>query len=66
MWNSHSLKWHETVTGIVKWLVGNDVVKPGDLPLPLRESWWPVCRAAAPLAPWAWRAIKLKRKIFKT
>ena len=64
MWNSYSLRWHDVVAPIVDWLVEKGVVKPGDLPLPLRKGWWPVCRAAVPLAPWVWRGMKLKRKIF--
>ena len=57
------MKWHDVVAPVAEWLVENDIVKAGELPLPLRESWWPVCRAAAPLAPWVWRAMKLKRKL---
>ena len=65
MWNSYSLRWHDVVAPIVDWLVEKGIVKKGDLPLPLKKRWWLVCRAAAPLAPWVWRAIKLKRKLLK-
>ena len=64
MWNTYSLKWHEEVASVVAWLVEQNIVKPNELPIPLRSGWWPFCRAMAPLAPWVWRAIKLKRKIF--
>ena len=63
MWNSYSLRWRGVVMPVVDWLVEKGVVKSGDLPVPLRKAWWPLCRAAAPLAPWVWRAIKLKRKM---
>jgi len=65
MWNSYSLKWYNVVMPVVDWLVERGVVKPADLPIPLRRSMCPFCRAAAPLAPWVWRGIKLKRKLFK-
>lgn len=65
MWNSHSFRWHDEVVAIADWLVEKGVVARRDLPLPLRRSWTPLCRAAAPLAPWAWRAIKLRRKLFR-
>ena len=35
-----------------------------DLPLSLRPGWWPFNRRIVRLAPWVWRAIKLKRKLF--
>ncbi len=63
MWNAYSAKWRDVVFGTVDWLLEKGVVRRRDLPLPLRKSWWPVCRAAAPLAPWVWRAVKLKRRI---
>lgn len=63
MWNSYSVRWHGVVAPVVDWLLEKGVVKPDELPVPLRRSWWPLCRAAAPLAPWAWRAIKLKRRV---
>ena len=65
MWNAHSMRWHEEVTSVVDWLLEQGVVEPCELPLPLRKAWWPLCRGLAPLAPWVWRAIKLKRKFFK-
>ena len=65
MWNAYSLKWHEVLALVVDWLVEQGIVKTGELPIPLRKGWWPFCRAMAPLAPWVWRAIKLKRKIIK-
>ena len=65
MWNSHSLRWHGIVAPIVDWLLEKGVVKPCELPVPLKNDWWPICRAAAPLAPWVWRGIKLKRKLFR-
>ena len=65
MWNSYSLKWHEVLAPVVDWLVEQGVVKYSELPIPLRKSWWSFCRVMAPLAPWVWRAIKLKRKIFR-
>ena len=63
MWNTYSLKWHDVVAPVVEWLLEKGIVKLSDLPHSLRESWWPFCRTISPLAPWAWRAIKLKRKI---
>lgn len=65
MWNSYSLKWYDIVMPVADWLVEKGIVKPADLPIPLRRSMCPLCRAAAPLAPWVWRGIKLKRKLFK-
>lgn len=65
MWNSYSLKWYDIVIPVADWLVEKGIVKPGELPIPLRRSMRPLCRAAAPLAPWVWRGIKLKRKLFK-
>ena len=65
MWNAYSLKWHDVLFPVVDWLVERGIVKQGDLPIPLRKGWWPFCRVTAPLAPWVWRAVKLKRKIFR-
>ena len=65
MWNSHSLKWRGVVAPVADWLVEKGIVKSPDIPIPLRRAWWPLCRAAAPLAPWVWRGMKLKRKIFR-
>ena len=64
MWNAHSLKWRDVVFPVVDWMVEKGIVGRGDLPIPLRRSWWWASRAAVPLAPWAWRAMKLKKKIF--
>lgn len=64
MWNAYSMKWRDIVYPIAEWLVENGIVKRSDLPFALRRNWWPVYRAAVPLAPWAWRAIKLKHRVF--
>ena len=63
MWNAWAMRWREEAFSTIDWLVGEGVVKKGDVPLPLRRSWWPLYRAAAPAAPWVWRAMKLKRKL---
>ena len=65
MWNTYSLKWHDALFAVVDWIVEQGIVKQGEPPIPLRETWWPACLISAPLAPWAWRAIKLKRKLFR-
>ncbi|MBP5640281.1 MAG: hypothetical protein J6X55_12425 [Victivallales bacterium] len=65
MWNSYSVSFHELIQPVVDWLLEKGIVRPDDLPLPLRRNWWQFCRIAAPLAPWVWRAMKLKRRIFK-
>ena len=64
MWNQYSMRWHEDVCQTAEWLVERGVVKAAELPLPLRRGWRPFYRAIAPLAPWVWRAKKLKRKLF--
>jgi len=64
MWNSNSLRWHDVVMPVVDWLLAEKIVAPSELPLPLRRSWWPLCRACAWTAPWVWRATKLKRRVF--
>ena len=64
MWNSNSLKWRSVIMPVVDYLIAENIVKPSDLPLPLRRSWWPLWRACAWTAPWVWRATKLKRRIF--
>ena len=64
MWNTYASRWREDAFRTVDWLVANKVVKSGDVPLPLRRNWWPFYRCIAPVAPWVWRAIKLKRKLF--
>ncbi len=63
MWNSHSLRWHDVVAPVVDWLVEKGVVERRELPLALRKNLWPLWKMLAPLAPWVWRAIKLKRRI---
>ena len=65
MWNSHSLKWHEVIMPVVDWIVEEGVVGAADLPLSLRRAWWPFYRRVAAAAPWVWRAIKLKRRLFR-
>ncbi len=63
MWNAHSLRWREVVFPVVDWIVENGIVRPGELPAPLKRRWWPLWRAAAPAAPWVWRAVKLRRRV---
>lgn len=65
MWNCHAMRWRETVMDVARWLVERGIAEAGDLPLPLREGWWPFWRAVAPAAPWVWRAVKLKRKLLR-
>ncbi|MBR0056277.1 MAG: hypothetical protein IJP66_03020 [Kiritimatiellae bacterium] len=65
MWNRHSSKWRGEVFAVVDWLVAQGVVRSSEVPLPLRRRWWPLFRAAAPAAPWVWRAIKAKRRLLK-
>lgn len=65
MWNHRTARWHENVFGIVDWLVEKGIVAPRDVPLSLRRRFWPVFRPMVPLAPWVWRAMKLKRKVFR-
>lgn len=65
MWNAHSMRWHDVVAPIVDWLVERGVVEKRELPLALRKEWWPIWKSVAPLAPWVWRSIKLKRRLFK-
>jgi hypothetical protein len=63
MWNAHSLKWRDVVFPVADWMVEKGIVGRGDLPIPLRRSWWWASRAVVPLAPWVWRAMKLKKRI---
>ena len=65
MWNSYSLKWYDDTLSVVDWLIAGKIVAPPDLPLSLRRRWKPVFRAFAWTAPWIWRMIKLKRRIFR-
>ena len=64
MWNTYASRWRAATYDTVDWLIGNGIVKSSEIPLPLRRKWWSFYRCLAPLAPWVWRAIKLKRKIF--
>lgn len=65
MWNSYTLKWHGAVRDVVAWAVARGLVKESELPAPLRPRLWPFFRLVAPLAPWVWRATKLKRRLFR-
>ena len=65
MWNPYALRFREEAYLTVEWLVEKGVVKKSEIPLPLRRKWWPFYRCIAPLAPWVWRAMKLKRKLFR-
>ena len=65
MWNTYAMRFREEAYRTVEWLVEKGVVKYGEVPLPLRRKWWPVFRLLAPAAPWVWRGIKLKRRMFK-
>ena len=65
MWNKYSMRWHDDVMETVDWMLAEKIVKPSEVPLSLRRSWWPFFRACAGAAPWVWRATKLKRRIFK-
>ena len=64
MWNSYSLRWRDVVMEGVDWLLAKKIVTPSDLPLSLRRGWLPIYSACAGAAPWVWRAIKLKQRIF--
>ena len=64
MWNPYASRWREDTFKTVEWLVETKFVKSGDVPLPLRRKWWPFYRCIAPTAPWVWRAMKFKRKLF--
>ena len=65
MWNTYAMRFREEAYRTVEWLVGKGVVKAGEVPLPLRRRWWPLYRLLSPLAPWVWRAMKLKRRLFR-
>ncbi len=65
MWNTYASRWRKEAYATVEWLIENNVVKSSEVPLPLRRRWWWFYRCIAPIAPWIWRLIKLKRKIFK-
>ena len=66
MWNPHSLRWHDVLAPVVDWVVAEGFAGESDLPRSLRRGWWPFFRRAAAFAPWVWRAMKLKRKLFRT
>ncbi len=66
MWNVHSLKWHMEVMNVVQWLEENNYVKHAELPCSLRSEWYPLYRRVAWLAPWVWKATKLKRRLLKS
>jgi len=65
MWNTYASCWREDAYSTIDWLVEKGVVKGSEVPLPLRRSWWPFYRCLAPAAPWVWRAMKLKRRLFR-
>ncbi|MBR1836946.1 MAG: glycosyltransferase [Kiritimatiellae bacterium] len=65
MWNAHAARFRESAYAVADWLVERGVVARRDLPLPLRRGAWPLYRLLVPLAPWVWRAMKLRRKLFK-
>lgn len=65
MWNSYSLRWYDAVLEVVKWSVEHGFVKASELPGALRPGLRPLYKLIAPLAPWVWRAIKLKRRLFR-
>ena len=65
MWNPYASRWREETFATAEWIVENGFVKSADVPLPLRRKWWPLYRCLAPAAPWVWRAMKLKRKLFR-
>lgn len=64
MWNRYSMRWHDVVMQIVDWMLAEKIISPSDVPLSLRRSWWPCYRVCTGAAPWVWRAIKLKHRIF--
>ena len=64
MWNTYAARWRDEVYSVVDWLVANSFIGAADVPRALRRSWWPFYRCLAPAAPWVWRAIKAKRRLF--
>ena len=50
---------------VAEWLVSEGIVAASDLPRSLRRSWLPFYCSIAFAAPWVWRAVKLKRKLFR-
>jgi hypothetical protein len=65
MWNARSLRWYSDVMATVDWLLETKHVVPSELPLSLRRSWGPFFRGIACLAPWIWRAVKVKRRLLR-
>ena len=65
MWNTWAMRFREEAYRTVEWLVEKGVVRKSEVPLPLRRGWWPLYRCLAPAAPWVWRAMKLKRRLFR-
>jgi hypothetical protein len=63
MWNARAALWRGEVFDLADWLVEKGIVTRRDLPLSLRRGCWPLFRPLMPLAPWVWRATKLKRKL---
>ena len=64
MWNARAALWRGEVFDLADWLVEKGIAARRDLPLSLRRGFWPLFRPLMPLAPWVWRATKLKRKVF--
>ena len=64
MWNTYAARWRDEIYSAVDWLVANGYIAASDVPRPLRRGWWPFYRCLAPAAPWVWRAIKAKRRLF--
>lgn len=64
MWTARAALWRKEVFDLADWLVEKGIVARRDLPLSLRRGCWPLFRPLVPLAPLAWRAMKLKRKLF--
>ena len=64
MWNTFASRWREETFSTVDWLIEKGFVKTSEIPLPLRRNWWSFYRCIAPVAPWVWRAMKLKRRLF--
>lgn len=65
MWNDFSLRYRDEVVAVAEWLVSEGIVAASDLPRSLRRSWLPFYCSIAFAAPWVWRAVKLKRKLFR-
>ena len=65
MWNPYSLKWHGILVPVVEWIIKEGYASLDDIPRSLKPNWWQFERCIAPAAPWVWRALKLKRRLFK-